>query len=183
MAKIDELSAEIKKYTKSYNDILVGMHNDIIKYKKSVTLQSSKTTKALNLIDKNLVEIHQLENDVKENILQIKKLHKEVLDASEVVKKELIEFEKEKQQIANDLIFLKEQNSNIINLFEEEKQSVANKFTFIEKQLTDTINSNHLKHQKEVNVLNKKLRATKNTSIIMGVLMIISICYLYFRIL
>lgn len=152
MAKIDELSAEIKKYIKSYNDILVGMHNDITKYKRDVNAQSAITKEALKVIETNLSEIHELRSETKENVQQISWFHKEIQEAAVSMKQGLAKFDSDKLSIDKSIDDLKAEISSHKEQF-------------------------HL----EVNALTKRIFRLYSVSLILFVLMFASMAYLFFE--
>ena len=143
MAKIDELTLEIKKYTTIYNDILVGMHADMNDYKKKVVSQASNTTKAVNLIKDSFQELREKKSEVDKMVEKIILLHSETLEAKTGLVVRLAEFKKESKLISTKLIHLGED----INQIKDE--------------LTDTINANHKELNLEIINLKKSNKIFK----------------------
>lgn len=160
MSKIEDLTLEIKKYTTIYNDILVGMHADINDYKKKVTSQASKTTKAVNLFNGSLQEIKENNLKVEEMTKKVFILHSEALEAKLAVDLSLAEYKKESKTILTKLNHLE---SNITQLNEE---------------LTDKVTKNHKELNAEILKLKNSNISFKIVALLSFLVIVISVGYL-----
>jgi hypothetical protein len=160
MGKIDELSEEIIKYTNIYNDILVGMHADINSYKKKVVIQTSKTTKAINLINSNIEDVIKIKSDADDMLLKVNALHSKTLIAKESLDNGLTEFKKESKIILTKLNHLEK------NL----KQ--------IKEEITNKIKSNHKELHLEIINLKKSNKTFKVVVILSFFVLITLISFL-----
>jgi hypothetical protein len=163
MGKIDELSEEIIKYTNIYNDILVGMHADINSYKKKVVIQTSKTTKAINLINSNIEDVIKIKSDADDMLLKVNALHSKTLVAKESLDNGLTEFKKESKIILTKLNHLEK------NL------------TQIKEEITNKIKSNHKELDFEILQLKKINKNFKIVVIVIFLILLTSISFLYYK--
>ena len=160
MAKIDDLTLEIKKYTTIYNDILVGMHADINDYKKKVVNQASKTTKAVDLLNESLQEIREKNSEADKMVKKIILLHSETLETKAGVDASLAEFKNESKIIVTKLNHL--------------EKNVAK----VKEDLSDKSNANHKELHLEISNLKKSNRNFKIVVLLSFLVFTISVGYL-----
>ena len=193
MGKIDELSLEIKKYTKSYNDILVGMHNDMVKYKNHVDEQTENTKKALELLDTNLKEIEVLRNDSLNYVNQIREINQDVQEAGSYVTERLSKFDQERAEIDDRLNQLEESYLKIKKLIDEHYVFLRNKNTFLGNQMNEfqkdsktqfESQDRNLKNATErISDLERSIKRSNFIGVTFAILLILSVVYLYSRLL
>lgn len=84
-----DLRTEVQNYTKTYGEILVGIHNDLIDYKNKVNIYSKKSTTTLSKCTKLL----NLSEDLKDSTLETyKKIEKSALKINDQLKEFLKKF-------------------------------------------------------------------------------------------
>lgn len=193
MEKIDELSLEIKKYTKSYNDILVGMHNDMVKYKNDVDEQTENVKKTLELLDTNLKEIEVLRNDTLNNVNQIREINQDVKEAADYITEGISKFDKQRTAIEERLNQLEENFLKIKKLVDEHYVSLLNKNTFLGNQMNEfqkdskaqfeSLDANFHNATQQIKNLETRVKRTNVLGVTFAVLLILSVVYLYSRLL
>ena len=137
MGVLDNLSKELKEYTTIYSDVLVGLHNDVNKYKKEVSTQKTKTESALKKIDLLLIEGT---NTASSNNKTVNKIT--LWDEK---------FKKEKVVIGSHLRQIKKAIDDYENFIEIQSKKVTQKQEEIEKLLKE----NNFYFNEKLELLNK----------------------------
>ena len=137
MGVLDNLSKELKEYTTIYSDVLVGLHNDVNKYKKEVSTQKTKTESALKKIDLLLIEGT---NTASSNNKTVNKIT--LWDEK---------FKKEKVVIGSHLRQIKKAIDDYENFIEIQSKKVTQKQEEIEKLLKE----NNFYFNEKLELINK----------------------------
>ena len=137
MGVLDNLSKELKECTTIYSDVLVGLHNDVNKYKKEVSTQKTKTESALKKIDLLLIEGT---NTASSNNKTLNKIT--LWDEK---------FKKEKVVIGSHLRQIKKAIDDYENFIEIQSKKVTQKQEEIEKLLKE----NNFYFNEKLELLNK----------------------------
>ena len=187
MGKIDTLSNEIKKYTKSYNDILVGMHNDVTKYKNEVKSQAVKTNHALKVIEDDSTRREHLRVEVEYKFKKIEEYYQNISEAEKNIQSAIVKFEAEKQTMYDNLSSIKEDLSKKIDSNDKKLRNqielLAENLSLTKEELTTLIHSNNTKLNNELNLTKKRINNKQNILLCFTVLLCVAMGYLYYKML
>lgn len=187
MAKIDILSNEIKKYTKGYSDILVGMHNDMTKYKNEVKSQEVKTDYALQLINEDITQVKQLRIESEDKYQKTKEYYLYISEAEKNIQNAIAEFKTEKQAMYNSISSIKDELSKKMDAKDEKLQKqiacLAENLSLTKEELSKLIYDNNIKLNNELNFVKKGFQNKQNIIICFMVLLSAAIGYLYYKML